>query len=144
MTTSYTQDNFAPEGNGFNELGGTIYAALNMDPTIAIKDAAGNYERSPYITIDNPLALVYGKRASSSMYRTLGTLYGTYKIASGLTAKLNLGGDVINQRRDVYVDRSTTGGSAANGVASILNGIVSNYLAEATLIVRRAPLATTG
>ncbi|MEJ7827538.1 MAG: TonB-dependent receptor [Segetibacter sp.] len=133
MTTSYTEDNFAPEGNGFNELGGTIYSALNMDPTIGIKDANGKYQTSPYITIDNPLALVYGKRASSSMYRTLGTLYGTYRLAKGLTAKLNIGGDVINQRRDVYVDRSTIGGSAANGVASILNGVVSNYLAEGTV-----------
>ena len=133
LTTSYTQDNFAPEGNGFNELGGTIYAALNMDPTISIMDANGKYQLSPFITIDNPLALVYGKRASSSMYRTLGTLYGTYTLAKGLTVKLNLGGDAINQRRDVYVDRSTIGGVAANGVASILNGIVSNYLAEATV-----------
>ena len=133
ISTSYTQDNFAPEGNGFNEISGTVYAALNMDPTIAIRDANGRYQRSPYVTIENPLAIVYGKRANAAAYRTFGTVYGNYNILPGLVAKLNLGGDVLMQRRDVYVDRSTETGLASSGAASILNGTVSNYLAEGTL-----------
>ncbi len=133
LTTSYTEDNFTPEGNGFNELGGTIYAALNMDPTIGVRDADGNYILSSFISIDNPLALVYGKQAKGAMYRTLGTIYGNYKITNSLVAKLNIGGDVINQRRDVYVDRSTISGVAASGAASILNGTISNYLVEGTV-----------
>ena len=133
ISTSYTQDNFAPEGNGFNEISGTVYAAINMDPTIAIRDQNGRYQRSPYVTIENPLAIVYGKKANAAAYRTFGTVYGTYNILPGLVAKLNLGGDVLMQRRDVYVDRSTETGLASSGAASILNGTVSNALAEGTL-----------
>lgn len=134
LSTSYTQDSFAPEGNGFNEISGTIYSALNMDPTISIIDAStGRYQRSPYITVDSPLAILNGKRANASNFRTYGTIFGDYKILPGLVAKLNIGGDVQTQRRDVYVDRSTVDGLAASGSASILNGVVSNYLMEGTL-----------
>ena len=51
----------------------------------------------------------------------------------GLTAKINIGGDVVNQRRDTYVGRLTIDGGAAGGIASILNGKNSNYLLEGTL-----------
>nr|WP_068888782.1 TonB-dependent receptor [Pedobacter panaciterrae] len=134
LSTSYTQDNLAPEGNGFNENGGTIYSALNMDPTISVRDpSTGLYQLSPYITIDNPLAIVYGKKASSAAYRTYGTFFANYKIIPDLEAKINIGGDILTQRRDVYVDRTTIAGQAASGAASVLNGTVSNYVAEGTL-----------
>jgi len=134
FSTSYTQDSYAAEGNGFNEISGVIYSALNMDPTISIIDpSTGKYQRSPYITTDSPLAILYGKKATASSYRTYGTIYGDYTITPGLVAKLNVGGDVQTQRRDVYVNRSTVDGLAASGVASVLNGVVSNYLVEGTL-----------
>jgi TonB-linked SusC/RagA family outer membrane protein len=134
LSSSYTQDNLAPEGSGFNENGGTIYSALNMDPTISIRNpTTGRYQLSPYITIDNPLAIVYGKRANSTAYRTYGTFFANYKITPDLVAKINVGGDVLTQRRDVYVDRTTIDGLAASGAASVLNGTVSNYVLEGTL-----------
>ena len=134
LTTSYIQDDFAPEGNGFNENSGAIYAAINFDPTLSIKNpSTGRYQTSPFITTDNPLAILNGKRAASVGYRTMGTMFGNYKVIPGLVAKLNVGGDVQSQQRDVYVDRSTIDGLAAGGSASILNGKVSNYLFEGTL-----------
>lgn len=134
LSTSYTQDNLAPEGSGFNENGGTIYSALNMDPTISIMNPeTGRYQLSPYITIDNPLAIVYGKRANSAAYRTYGTFFANYNLTPELVAKVNLGGDVLSQRRDVYVDRTTVSGLAASGAASVLNGTVANYVFEGTL-----------
>lgn len=134
LSTSYTQDNLLPEGSGFNENGGTIYSAINMDPTISILDpATERYQLSPFITIDNPIAIVYGKRANSAMYRTYGTVFANYNVTKDLVAKVNIGGDVLTQRKDVYVDRNTVSGNAAGGVASILNGTVSNYVVEGTL-----------
>ena len=134
LSTSYIQDDFAPEGNAFNENGGAIYAAFNFDPTLSIMNSAtGRYQISPFITTDNPLAILYGKRAGSASYRTYGTVFGNYTLIPGLVAKLNIGGDIQNQRRDVYVDRSTVDGLAAGGSASIMNGTVSNYLVEGTL-----------
>jgi TonB-linked SusC/RagA family outer membrane protein len=133
FNSSYDINNYVPVGFGINENAGVLYAAFNFDPTLAIRDSAGSYQRSPYITIDNPVALAEGKRGVQNSYRTLGTIFGEYRIIPGLVAKLNLGGNVTNSRKDVYISRFTNDGAAAGGIATILTSVNSNYLAEATL-----------
>jgi TonB-linked SusC/RagA family outer membrane protein len=133
FSSSYAVNDYVPVGFGINENAGVLYAAFNYDPTLAIRDSAGNYERSPYITIDNPVALAEGKRGTQNSYRTLGTLFGEYTIVPGLVAKLNVGGNVINSRKDVYIYSFTNDGGAAGGIATILTSINSDYLAEFTL-----------
>jgi TonB-linked SusC/RagA family outer membrane protein len=133
LNTAYTRDDFVPEGFGFNENAGALYAAFNFDPSLAVYDSAGNYVRSNFINIDNPLALAYGKNASAQTFRTYGSMYGQYSILPGLAARINLGGDVLNSRRDVYINRSTLDGASSNGIATILNGQLTNSLLEATL-----------
>lgn len=137
VNSAYTYDDFVPEGFGFNEDAGALYAAFNYDPSLTIFDSANKYVRSSFINIDNPLALAYGKNASAHTYRTYGTVYGDYTIMPGLTARLNLGGDALNSRREVYIDRTTLDGASANGIATILNGQMTNYLAEATLTYKK-------
>ena len=133
LSTSYTKDDFVPEGFGFNEDAGALYAGYNYDPSLAAYDAAGNYTRSTFINIDSPLAIAYGKNAFAHTFRTFGTVYGDYQLLPGLTARLNIGGDVLTSRREVYIDRTTQDGLAANGIATIINAQRSNYLAEGTL-----------
>ncbi|MEO9146963.1 MAG: TonB-dependent receptor, partial [Ginsengibacter sp.] len=137
LASSYSQNDLVPVGFGFNELAGVMYAAYNFDPTLSIRDSLGNYEHSPYITIDNPIALALGKNALSQNNRTFGTIFGNYKILPSLTAKLNIGADINTEQRNVYVDKTTLDGLAANGTASILNGQRSNYLIEGTLAYDR-------
>ena len=133
LSTSYVRDQYVPNGFDLNERAGVIYAAMNYDPTLSIYDENGVYTLSRDMNIDNPLAIANGKNALSNLYRTFGTVYGEYQLMQGLTAKLNVGGDVISQRRDTYINRLTIDGAAAGGIASILQGKNSNYLAEATL-----------
>lgn len=133
LSTSYSINDYVPIGFGINGEAGTIYTALNFDPTLPVKDSTGKYTISPFLDMDNPLAEIYGKDALKSSYRTYGTVYGKYFILPDLSFKLNLGGDILTQRRDVYVSRLTRHGAPQGGVASIFQGKKSNYLVEGTL-----------
>tara|TARA_R110002049_G_scaffold9962_2_gene49693 strand:- start:80941 stop:84030 length:3090 start_codon:yes stop_codon:yes gene_type:complete len=133
MTTSFSQDDYVPIGDGINENSGAIYAAINFDPTLPIKDTDGNYTLSPFITTDNALALIYGKNAITNSYRTLGSVYGEYTIIPSLSARLNVGGDVANSRRDAFVNELTQDGRANGGIATVFQGTKSNYVIEGTL-----------
>lgn len=133
ISTSYIKDRYVPNGMDLNERAGIIYAAINYDPTLSIFDEQGKYTLSKDMNIDNPLAIANGKTGISNLYRTFGTVYGEYSFFKGFSAKLNIGGDIINQRRDTYIGRLTIDGAAAGGIASIINGKNSNYLVEGTL-----------
>ncbi|WPP51895.1 SusC/RagA family TonB-linked outer membrane protein [Catalinimonas niigatensis] len=133
LNTNYIRDDFVPFGYALNEHSGAIYAAYNYDPTLSVRDSEGNYTQSRQINVDNPLALVYGKDAISNTYRTFGNVYGEYFILPELSAKINIGGDISNQQRNVYIDRSTIDGFAAGGIGTILSGKKANYLIEGTL-----------
>ena len=133
MTTSFIKDNYVANGMDLNERAGIIYAAIAYDPTLPIYNPEGGYMLSPDMNIDNPLAIANGKTSVSNLYRTLGTIYGEMNFLEDFTAKLNLGADISNQRRDTYVDRQTIEGRANGGVASILQGTSNSYLAEFTV-----------
>ncbi|WP_236252909.1 SusC/RagA family TonB-linked outer membrane protein [Echinicola sp. 20G] len=133
MNTSFSENDQVPaQSFGVNENNGALYAAYNFDPTLSIYGDDGRYRISPYISIDNPLALAYGKNALIERYRTMAVTYANYKILPELSVKLNLGTDVTNQRKDVYIDRSTKDGLANGGIATIFQERQSNYLVEFT------------
>lgn len=138
INTSYTKDDFVPNGFDLNERAGVIYAAINYDPTLPVWADNGRYFLSPNMNIDNPLAIANGKDAFSNSYRTFGTAYAEYNFLNGFKAKINVGGDIVSQRTDTYVDRSTIDGLAAGGIGSIEQGKNSNYLGEATLSYNRS------
>ncbi|MEJ7769659.1 MAG: SusC/RagA family TonB-linked outer membrane protein [Chitinophagaceae bacterium] len=139
LSTSYGNDQFVSNGADLNERAGVIYAAFNYDPTLAFRSAAtGRYTISNDVNIDNPLAIANGKKSYSNLYRTFGSIYGEYTIIPEIKAKLNLGTDVVNQRRNSYIDRTTIEGLAAGGIASLLQGRNSNYLVEGTVAYLKA------
>ncbi len=133
LNTTYSKNDYAPIGFGINGEAGTIYGALNFDPTLPVRDSTGTYTVSSFLDMDNPVAQLYGKNAVANSYRTYGTIYGKYMILPGLSAKLNIGGDILNEKKDIYVDRTTRHGKPAGGIATVLQGQKSNFLVEATL-----------
>ena len=133
INTNYDKTDDVPTGFGINGEAGAIYSALNFDPTLPVKDENGDYVISSALDMDNPIASAKGKEATSNAYRTFGTAYAQYKILPDLTFKINFGGDIRNERRDVYISRLTKHGAASGGIASISTGQKSNYLEEATL-----------
>lgn len=137
-STSYTHDDFTTVGYGVNEGSDVLYAARNYDPTMSIFNSAGRYNASSFTDTENPLALVNGERSKADNYRTLGTVFGEYTILNGWTAKVNIGADVRNSRRDAYVSRLTRDGFNNDGIGSILSGTRNNYLGEFTSTYTRS------
>tara|TARA_R110002072_G_scaffold264748_1_gene423582 strand:+ start:56449 stop:59472 length:3024 start_codon:yes stop_codon:yes gene_type:complete len=133
LNSTYTKDTYFPSGFSINEGAGVLYSAYNYDPTISPYNADGSYNRSSFMTMDSPLALINGKTSSSNGYRTFGTFYMQYFLTKELSFRVNLGGDINSQQRDTFVDRSTIDGSANGGIASVLTGSRSNYLFEGLL-----------
>jgi TonB-linked SusC/RagA family outer membrane protein len=133
LNTSYSINDYAPIGFGINGESGAIYTALNFDPSLPVRDSSGKYSLSSFLDMDNPLALINGINSLGNIYRTYGTIYGKYTILPGLSAKLNLGGDILNERKDSYTSSLTRHGAPQGGIASLLQGQKSNYLVEATL-----------
>jgi len=131
-STSYVRNTFAPNGFSTNETAGALYAAINFDPTLGIRDADGIYTLSPSLSIDNPLALIYGTSSKSATSRILTTITGEYTILPELNFKMNIGGDIVNEKRKNYIGRLTKNGRDRGGIGSNYQGERSSYLVEGT------------
>jgi len=137
LNVSYSHDEQVPSGFGINAQSGTMYSALNFDPTLPVYDSEGVYQLSPFLDMDNPMSLVNEVLAASNAYRTFGTVYAQYKITPYMTARVNAGGDINTRRRDVYVGQKTRRAMAAGGSGSVINGMQGNYLLEGTITYDR-------
>lgn len=133
VSGSYVKDHFVANGYGVNAEAGVLYAAYNYDPTLAVKDEDGNYIRSTILSVDNPVAIQEGMKSHSDTYRILASAYGEYRIIDGLTAKLSLGTDFVNENRKNFISSLTQYGEDYGGIGSNQNSEKSNYIIEGTL-----------
>jgi TonB-linked SusC/RagA family outer membrane protein len=90
-----------------------------------------------HLTINNPLSIVGGASSKNVTVRTLGNLFIEYELIDGLKAKLNLGADLQNLRRDIYNTRLTIRGYAQNGMANISTLERTDVLGEYTMDYRK-------
>lgn len=132
MNTSLINDRNGLDGVNTNESGGPIYAALLYDPTEPVYTADGQLTDSENLTVNNPVSLIEGVFSKGQTNRTLVNTYIDFQIAEGLSAKLNLGSDRQNIKRDVYVSTLTRRGGPQNGYADLTTLDRSSYLAEFT------------
>ncbi|APS40584.1 SusC/RagA family TonB-linked outer membrane protein [Salegentibacter sp. T436] len=130
---SYIKDNFASTGTGINENGGALYSAINYDPTLEPYNDDGSYRLSEFVTIDNPLSILNGADARAETFRFYGNTFFEYYIAPALSAKLQLGGDVQDVRRDVFIQPYTLQGAGTGGIATIQTGRKDYVSLEGTL-----------
>lgn len=133
INTSLVKDKNGLDGVQTNENAGPIYGSLLYDPTEPIYAADGSFNRSPNLTVNNPMSVIEGVSSENRTNRTFGSMLVSYKIIPDLTARLNLGTDYQNSRRDIYNSRATIYGDPAGGIANINTLERSNYLAEFTL-----------
>lgn len=137
MNYSYNKDTYLANGTGFNESAGALNAALNYDPTISVFDMNGKYTISPFITVDNPLAIANGYQSGGNRFQFLGNVFGEYFFTKNWSAKLNVGVDNYTEDRKTYISRVSQFGLASGGVANVLHGGRSSYLAELTTHYRK-------
>ncbi|MEO1009765.1 MAG: TonB-dependent receptor [Bacteroidota bacterium] len=125
-----TTDQIVTE-NAANESAGPINTALQFDPTIApVRGEDGRFPRSPNITLEHPLALVFGVSDQTVANRTFGTVSADYELLNNFTLTTRLGFDALNQRRDDYNSTETANGLGAGGIARVRNREENHWLAE--------------
>ena len=116
-----------------NESAGAVYDAIWYDPTLPVYNEDGTFFRSSELTINNPMSVIYGISSKSETNRMFGNTTMEYTIVDDLSAKLNVGFDNQNMRRDLYNSTKTIRGVAAKGYADVASLSRSNVLVEYTM-----------
>lgn len=133
LNHSYIEDDYISSGGGINENAGALSLALTYSPIFPrVKDPF----TGRFLTIapfDNPLATAYHEQATQRSSRTFGSFTAEYFIIPSLSAKVKVGGDVSDARRDVFVGPETLNGESVGGLASIFNRKRTYHIGEFTL-----------
>ncbi|HET7733985.1 MAG TPA: TonB-dependent receptor [Paludibacter sp.] len=112
----------------------TVPNILSMVPVVAVRDANGKYTSNSSFgaTVANPIATLTEAINETNTTRFLVNGFGEYKIIEGLTAKVSLGTDIINNKQNKYTPstlyESSPGGNASIGSLSSLNWLNENTL----------------
>ena len=133
VNASYIEDDNIPIGTNVNEAGGAIQAALFQDPTMGTGIVNGAYEISPFVNVENPLALANGVDDFTRSNRTFGSAFAEYTLLPGLNARINLGTDRQNSRRDFYISTLTKRGRDNRGLAEVRSNERESNLGEFTV-----------
>ncbi|MEI6946484.1 TonB-dependent receptor [Paraflavisolibacter sp. H34] len=126
LNGSLTQADVAPSGIVPNILG--------MVPVVPVRDATGKFTANSSFgsTVANPIATLALQTNATNTTRFLLNSFGEYKITNGLTAKVSLGTDIINNKQNRYLPstlyESLPGGNAAIGSIASLNWLNENTL----------------
>lgn len=133
LNTSLISDRNGVDGVNTNESAGPIYASLLYDPTEPVYQADGTFTDSQLLTVNNPVSLIEGVISKNQTNRTLANFFLSYEVFDGFTAKVNLGSDIQNSKRDVFVTSLTRRGGPQRGYADVTTLDRSSYLAEYTM-----------
>ena len=121
--------------------GGVVTTALIMPPTIPVTDEDGNYlslnvpvyRGFGFINGYNPVQSARELERDATQLRTLGTLYGEYKITDDLSFKALVGTDYFDYTEDKFTPISLPPGLRGGDIAYQVNRNLLNYLSEFTL-----------
>lgn len=138
MNTSFLKDDFVPNGVGENNVAGALATAIQMDPTMPVRNSEGIYSISSVVDIDNPVALANTMYDEAETNRTFGTIFAEYKLTDHLKARINLGSDRQSSRRDSYITKDTRRGLNLNSRADANHHDRVNYLGEFLLSYDRS------
>ena len=134
-TMTYTTQDIVGASVGVNNNAGPINSAFFYDPTVPVfsDEETNTFFVSPFLNIENPIALLRGRTQDDATFRFLGSAYGEYALTSNFSARLNLGFDYQNSRADIFENDFTLVGAALGGQGQVFTGTNFNYLAEGTL-----------
>lgn len=120
------------ESNAVNENAGPINASLLFDPTLPVgKDPeTGRYYQNSYISLDNPLALLYGVSPEQHKNNAYGTFTTEIEPLKDLVFTARLGATLDSYITSQYRSRETMTGLSSKGVATKKSGEDTQWLAE--------------
>ncbi len=118
--------------NSVNEVGsnGLVGLTVRASPASPVFDANGVYQLlnvgsgSGFNSIANPVAVARTTTNLLTTDRMLGNMFGEVTIAEGLSARVSVGADVLNTRRNIFYTPQTLLANTVNGYGS--NGSSNN------------------
>lgn len=132
LTFSRIDQNSIPSGSSFNENAGVMVSAAQQSPLSPIYNEDGTYYINPDAAqFPNPVSLLEITN-QNRRDRFLGSVYVEYKPIQELVLKMSLGIDRNENKRSVYMPKTTLYGQKVNGQADIAQYDQNDYLAEFT------------
>jgi len=126
LNGSVTHADVAPES--------VVQNTLAIVPVVPVRDENGDFTaNSSYgATVANPVNTLYSQTNETNTTRYLLNGYGQFEILEGLTFRVSLGTDIINNKQNRYlpstVYEAAVGGQASVGSLSSLNWLNENTL----------------
>lgn len=139
LLVSRTNDKQVPFGanTGGAEFGGLFDNTRSWSPLLDVRDANGDFTLHPVRTlIPNPVSLLNIDDQINTT-RVLGTVFMHYELAKGLTAKLSVGRDQSDSKREALVPLSVIRGAQANGEGEVGETNSWSTLSELTLTYQK-------
>ncbi|QNL52352.1 TonB-dependent receptor [Olivibacter sp. SDN3] len=108
---------------------------LLTPPALPVYQDDGSFViNSPFeSTLQNPINSLYNQLNESKINRLLGSVSGEYEIITGLKAKVLLGVDILDNKQNRYLPKTTSEGLDLDGLAQVGSLFTSNWLNENTL-----------
>ncbi|MEH6307879.1 TonB-dependent receptor [Olivibacter sp. CPCC 100613] len=108
---------------------------LLTPPSLPIYQDDGSFViYSPFeSSLQNPINSLYNQLNETKTNRLLGNLAGEYEIVTGLKAKILVGVDVVDNKQNRYLPKTTAEGLDLGGLAQVGSVFTSNWLNENTL-----------
>jgi TonB-linked SusC/RagA family outer membrane protein len=138
LNSSNVKDDFVPNGVSVNESAGVINTAIFQDPTLPIKKANGNWAQTQIVNLENPVGLANEVSDFATTNRTFGSVFAEYFFLPSFSAKINVGSDRQDSRRDIFTSRLTKRAEGTKGVANVLTRNATNSLIEFTARYNKA------
>ena len=124
-----------PTVSGSGTTSSPVQSALAATPAMSIFNSDGSYPLN-FLGMggaSNPVAVLRTSTNTLQSDRILGSLFSEINLFEGLTARISVGGDIINSRRNVFYTPQTSLANTLNGYGSVGNSVNTNLLNENTL-----------
>jgi TonB-dependent starch-binding outer membrane protein SusC len=140
FSLSRTSANQLLTDNASGPGSGAILGALEMDPTLPVRDADGNYVRTAaFIATPNPVATaleITDERVSS---RLVGNLFAEYDLTDALQLRVSVGGNALFQRTNYYAPSYIQQGFQNRGSGSV-SSVQATDLVQENILTYRLPI----
>lgn len=131
LNNTREQDVTVPLGTGVNAGAGVIATAIQLPPTLPIRNEDGTFTQSSQ-DLSNAVAQAETIDNSGEVKRTFGNAFAEYQILRGLSTRLNVGFNQRTAERDIFLNTVTQRGQLNEGQATKNQNEDTNYLFELT------------
>lgn len=123
------------ETGGIGASARGVLAAINFDPTLAPRDANGNWNKRAILgeQLENPLANMMDIVEERNEWRGVGNLSLEYDLLENLTLRSTAGLNAHFYRNPYFAPRTIAPGDGAGGVASMSDGFDRELTSENTV-----------